>query len=190
MSVIIDYLINMLPYMLIAVPIYLVARIFYIKFKKVELNIRREVILFVFVIFIVGLTSQTVIPKIEFGANGLGVVENGVHKTNLIPFKVFSQTHYEVFVNKNINYFLINFLGNIILFIPFGILIPLLWKLSGKKAVLIGFLFSLFIETCQLFLARGTDVDDLMLNTFGAFLGVIIFKLLQKFIKTLDFFTV
>ena len=184
MSAIIGYLINMLPYMLIAIPIYLVARFLYIKFKKAELNIRREVALFIFVIFIVGLTSQTVIPKIEFGVNGLGVVENGVHQTNLIPFTVFSQTHYEVFINKNINYFLINFLGNIILFIPFGLAVPFLWEVSGKIAVFIGFLFSLFIESCQLFLARGTDIDDLMLNTFGTLLGVIIFKFLKKFGKS------
>ncbi len=180
MRVIISYIVNMLPYMLIALPVYLVARGIYIKLKKKEFNIVREAVLLAFIIFIAGLTSQTVIPKFEFGVDGFGIVENGVHQTNLIPFKVFSQTRYEVFVNKNINYFLINFLGNIILFMPFGFVIPLLWKISAKKAVLIGFLASLFIETCQLFLARGTDVDDLILNTFGALLGALLFKILQR----------
>lgn len=183
MRVIISYIINMLPYMLIALPVYLVARGIYIKVKKLEFNLVREVILLGFVVFIAGLTSQTVIPKFEFGADGFGIVENGVHQTNLIPFKVFSQTRYEVFVNKNINYFLINFLGNIILFMPFGFFIPLLWRISAIKAVIIGFLASLFIETCQLFLARGTDVDDLILNTFGALLGAILFKIIQRYCK-------
>lgn len=183
MRVIISYIVNMLPYMLIVFPVYLVARGIYIKMKKKEFNVVREVILLGFVIFIAGLTSQTVIPKFEFSADGFGIIENGVHQTNLIPFKVFSQTRYEVLVNKNINYFLINFLGNIILFMPFGFVIPLLWKISAKKAVLIGFLASLFIETCQLFLARGTDVDDLILNTFGALLGALLFKILQRAFK-------
>lgn len=183
MRVIISYIVNMLPYMLIALPVYLVARGIYIKVKKLKFNPIREAVLLAFIIFIAGLTSQTVIPKFEFGSDGFGIVDNGVHQTNLIPFKVFSQTHYEVFVNKNINYFLINFLGNIILFMPFGFVIPLLWKISAKKAVLIGFLASLFIETCQLFLARGTDVDDLILNTFGALLGALLFKILQRCYK-------
>ena len=64
-------------------------------------------------------------------------------------------------------YFLINFLGNIIMFMPFGLFIPYLWGISGKKTILIGFSSSLFIEFCQLFLSRGTDVDDLILNTLG-----------------------
>ena len=66
------------------------------------------------------------------------------------------------------------------MFVPFGFVIPLLWRISVTKAVIIGFSASLFIETCQLFLARGTDVDDLILNTFGALLGAILFKVLQS----------
>ena len=79
-------------------------------------NWYHEITLFLFVIFIVGLASQTVIPKIEFGVDGFGIVQNGIHNTNLIPFKVLTETYNEVFVNGNVNYFIINFLGNIILF--------------------------------------------------------------------------
>ena len=49
-----------------------------------------------------------------------------------------------------------------------------------KKAILTGFLTSLAIELCQLPLGRGSDVDDLILNTLGAFLGYLIFLLLQN----------
>ncbi|MBQ5810565.1 MAG: VanZ family protein [Clostridia bacterium] len=42
------------------------------------------------------------------------------------------------------------------------------------------FVYIFFIEFCQLFLARGTDIDDLLLNIFGAFLGVLIYTFLQK----------
>lgn len=182
MNAILKYLVNMLPYMLIALPIYLVARIIFLKSKKRKLNWFREAAMLVFVLFAVGLASQTIIPKFEFGVNGFGIVQERVHKTNLIPFKVLYETVMLV-RNGNFNYFLINFLGNIILFAPFGFFIPLLWGTSAKKTVLIGFCCSLFIEICQLFLARGTDVDDLILNTSGVLLGVLIFKLFRKIFK-------
>ena len=130
MNKIIEYAVNMLPYMLLAVPIYAAARLIYIKVKKREMNWYREILLFCFVLFCAGLASQTVIPKLEFGAGGFGIAESGVHQTNLIPFKVFYETFNEVFYAENINYFLINFLGNIILFVPFGIFLPLLWNFS------------------------------------------------------------
>lgn len=185
MSAIIDYLIKMMPYMLIAVPIYIITRLIFVKRKKKKLNLLHEITLFLFVIFLVGLGSQTIIPKFEFGVNGFDIVEDRVHETNLIPFKVLYETYCEVFVNGYINYFLINFLGNIILFIPFGLIIPLLWKISTKKTLLIGFFSSFFIEFTQLFLARGTDVDDLILNTTGTLLGILLFKLLQKSFKNI-----
>ena len=63
---------------------------------------------------------------------------------------------------------------------PFGFIIPLLWKVSDKKVIVIGFWSSLFIEICQLFLTRGTDVDDLILNTLGVVFGLLFYKLLYK----------
>ena len=185
MSAIIRYVINMIPYMMLAVPVYLVGRLVFCKTKKAKINWYREVTLFAFVIFLVGLASQTIIPKFETGVNGFNIVRSGIHETNLIPFKVLFETYQEVFVNGYINYFLINFLGNIILFIPFGLIVPLLWKTSTVKTILIGFCSSLFIEICQLFLTRGTDIDDLMLNTTGVLLGILVLKFLQKNCKSL-----
>lgn len=66
------------------------------------------------------------------------------------------------------------------MFLPFGFCLPLLWNISGKKAVLAGFGVSLFIEFSQLFLARGTDIDDLILNTLGAGAGLAIYKAIAK----------
>ena len=66
------------------------------------------------------------------------------------------------------------------MFIPFGFIIPLLWNISNRRVIIIGFCISLFIEISQLFLSRGTDVDDLILNTLGVLFGLIIFKLLYR----------
>lgn len=180
MRTIIGYIINMLPYMILAIPIYLIVRGIIIKKHNKKINLYHELTLFIFVLFIVGLFSQTIIPKFEFGINGFGIVKNGVHKTNLIPFKVLTETYREVFINGYVEYFLINFLGNIILFIPFGFIIPLLWNVSNKKVIVIGSCISFFIEITQLLLARGTDIDDLILNTSGVTLGLLLYKLLYK----------
>ena len=58
---------------------------------------------------------------------------------------------------------------NIIMFMPLGFLLPLIWKnfRNAKKVVLMGFLMSLAIEICQLFNIRTTDIDDLMMNKIG-----------------------
>lgn len=177
---IIRHIINMIPYMIVTIPIYLIIRATILKIKNQKVNWYHESSLFIFVIFIVGLASQTIIPKFEFGITGFNIVKSGIHDTNLIPFKVLFETYNEVFVNGYINYFLINFLGNIMLFIPFGIFIPLLWRVSIKKVILIGFCSSLFIEVSQLLLTRGTDVDDLILNTIGVVLGVVLYRILNK----------
>lgn len=178
MSAIIDHASKMVFFMALTMPIYAVLRFAFLKMSGRRFNFFRESALFVFVVFSVGLLSQTVLPNI-----GRNTVENSVHGTNLIPFKVLIDTYNQVFEQGNLSYFLINFLGNIILFFPFGFLIPLLWKTSGKLTVAIGALISLFIETSQLLLKRGTDVDDIILNTMGVMFGVVLYRISVKHFK-------
>ena len=67
---------------------------------------------------------------------------------------------------------------NIIMFMPLGFLLPLIWEnfRNAKKVVLMGFLMSLAIEICQLFNIRTTDIDDLLMNTLGALVGYCCWK--------------
>ena len=69
---------------------------------------------------------------------------------------------------------LINLIGNTAMFIPTGIMTPLIYKNRNGfgKTVLTGFLISLTIEIMQLpFAVRASDVDDLILNTLGCAIG-------------------
>ena len=74
---------------------------------------------------------------------------------------------------------------NIIMFMPFGFLVPLIWEQSRKLSitVLLGFEFSLLIEFLQLFNRRATDIDDLLMNTLGALLGFLLWKIYQLLFK-------
>ena len=70
-----------------------------------------------------------------------------------------------------------NIIGNIAMFIPVGIVWPICFKKLDTigKTILAGAGFTLFIELTQLFcLGRHTDVDDLLLNTFGVAIGACI----------------
>lgn len=69
------------------------------------------------------------------------------------------------------------YVGNIGLFVPFGALVVVACGLWGRadrlrRATLIGFALSLCLEVLQFLFALGrSDIDDLMCNTFGTFLG-------------------
>ncbi|MBR1633749.1 MAG: VanZ family protein [Lachnospiraceae bacterium] len=70
----------------------------------------------------------------------------------------------------------VNLLGNILVFLPFGFLIPSLLPANDKKHPLaitgLSLLFSAVVEVLQYLTAVGAaDVDDVILNTIGGFLG-------------------
>ena len=72
---------------------------------------------------------------------------------------------------------LVNLIGNVAMFIPTGIIYPLLFRKMNRfwKVFLAGVGLSLTIELLQLpFAVRATDVDDLILNTSGVIIGYII----------------
>ena len=73
---------------------------------------------------------------------------------------------------------LINIIGNITMFIPVGLIWPCCFKKLDTigKVVLAGGGFTLFIEITQLpFYARCSDIDDLIMNSTGVFIGAIIY---------------
>lgn len=65
------------------------------------------------------------------------------------------------------------FFGNILWFVPFGMYLEATGRIRRLwQAALIGFLFSLCIETLQFLFGTGySELDDLVLNTLGAWLG-------------------
>ena len=67
---------------------------------------------------------------------------------------------------------------NALLFVPLGMLLPLLWKDCRRwyRTAGAGFLLSLLIELSQLCNFRATDVDDLIMNALGTVLGWLAFR--------------
>ena len=77
----------------------------------------------------------------------------------------------------------INIIGNISMFIPTGIILPILYKPLNCfwKVLLTGAGLSFAIEMIQLFFPGSvTDIDDLILNTAGVAIGYGIYKLMHS----------
>ncbi len=185
------YLENMLIYMMIALPFYVLGRMIFIKLKKCSVNKLREVILAGFTLYMIGLASQTIIPSWSAGnLTDTGEfyftfhIENELASVNLIPLRTLN--HYFILVNHykddwgNVSF--VNFWGNILLFSPIGFFVPYLWNRfdSFIKILMIGLGVTFFIETVQYFIGRSTDVDDIILNTCGVLIGYGVFKLRKK----------
>lgn len=102
------------------------------------------------------------------------------YRYNLTPFQEI-----ERFWNMRTSYgwhvTIINLVGNIVCFMPFGFLLPTVSRKKIFKNVvtvtLFALLFSIGIETVQLLLKVGAfDVDDILLNTIGGFLGYVVMR--------------
>ena len=78
---------------------------------------------------------------------------------------------------KSFESLMLNYAGNVAMFLPLGIFLPVFFKkLTFWKTVWLGFLFSSMIELLQYSMSSGyMDVDDIITNTLGAALGAVIF---------------
>jgi len=113
--------------------------------------------------------------------DGEKMMKRGIKRANFVPF---STLRYFYFIRKRYSYLVAkNILGNIIGFIPLGILLPVLFARLQKagKTILSVFLISLGFETIQLLFDLGVfDADDLLLNTVGGAIGYIIYVISKR----------
>jgi glycopeptide antibiotics resistance protein len=104
------------------------------------------------------------------------MVKANWRRANLVPFKTIL-----LFINSKLAMRDIvgNLLGNVLGFIPFGILVPMLFPpfANARRLLQSAFAISLLFELLQLVFVLGSfDVDDLLLNTIGAALGFLIYQ--------------
>ncbi|WP_082926781.1 VanZ family protein [Paenibacillus tuaregi] len=135
---------------------YIVVRIILFKFHSIDLHFIKQ-----------QLKAHWHSPEI--------IMDQLTVRANLVPFhEIF--TYFEQATLHS----WVNFAGNILIFMPFGMLLPLLLRGMSNpwsKVLMLSFTFSLGLETSQLILAIGTfDVDDLILNTFGGLLGYGVYR--------------
>lgn len=71
---------------------------------------------------------------------------------------------------------------NVLLFIPFGFLMPILWSKFRdiKRIILTGVGATCIIEIFQIFTFRTTDVNDIITNTIGTIIGYFVARWITK----------
>ena len=157
----------------------------------------REGALFFFILFLAGLAALTLFPsnlwsyvmspwryprEITFWSfyPTLEQLQEQIHTLPqklpriLTPFPYGLEWHFSSY------WFAFLFFGNIGMFLPVGFFPTLLWdRVRWWKALLTGFFLSLAIESIQFFINRGTDLDDLILNTLGALMGYLLCRIFR-----------
>ena len=101
---------------------------------------------------------------------------------NLVPLKEITR-YFRYYRTLGMPLFLINIVGNMVAFMPFGFFLPIISRRSRKwyNTVSFGLIFSLILETLQLiFKVVSFDVDDMLLNTVGAGLGFLVYRTVQR----------
>ena len=102
---------------------------------------------------------------------------NQPRNINLVPFKD------SIILNQRID--LSEIINNILIFIPFGGLLGIIDKnFSSLKKIIIIFLFSSGIEISQFIFGLGaTDITDVITNTLGGIIGLLIYQFLKSVFK-------
>lgn len=101
---------------------------------------------------------------------------------NLVPFKAFKS----IFIDKAVYYDVLTYyVGNILIFVPVGVIVSTFISDKYKVAIfLIPIVLSFMIEFYQYFTGCGEpDIEDVILNTFGACIAYTIKLLLDKIIQ-------
>ena len=81
-------------------------------------------------------------------------------------------------------YFATGLAGNFLLLLPLSFFLRYFTRLKNSTIVLIAISTSISIEVLQLLLNAGVcDIDDVILNSAGAFVGIYVFNFLNKLFK-------
>lgn len=149
-------------------------------FKTKVFSGKREVQLLLVYICLVVVVRLTFFPFSKVGGKVQPLLFDAA---NILPFRL----NFVPFVNL-MDYevrreALLNVIGNSFLFLPMGIVFPIVYKKLDThwKVIAAGVGTSLSIEILQLlFFDRVTDIDDLILNSAGYLLGYGIYLLVKK----------
>ncbi|MDD3794256.1 MAG: VanZ family protein [Candidatus Gracilibacteria bacterium] len=167
---------------IISIPIYIILFVIFL-IKKCKL--KNIVIYTIFYFYIISLLAVTLFPIPIAGLKEISIYITNTN--NFIPFNSIL----DILLNDNLP-LIVKFkqvIGNIIIFIPLGFLVPFIWKNKNnfKQALIVGILSTIGIEVSQTIISlilgfnyKVTDIDDMILNTIGFIIGFYIFKKISE----------
>ena len=166
----------------VAVPCWLAYRLYRLRAPGRRVSFPREILLLTFVLYLSGLAAVTLVPNRP--SRQVAETSKAIDLQPSLASLTCSSTSLPAgspargFCGRNAR-------GNFVLFIPLGILIPLIWRrLRFRSGMLIATGVSISIELLQ-YLSRAlgsqrtADVNDVILNVLGASLGLALVTVLR-----------
>lgn len=141
-----------------------------------------------FIIYTILVIMLTLFDEL-FGRNGIIIIDwteeifniYMKHYFNIIPFNTIN-LFIKGYIDGYISFrsFVINIFGNIFVLMPYGLFIPLIFSYINKyyKFLILIIFIVIIIEVLQFITLSGScDIDDLILNLFGASITYFMFKI-------------
>lgn len=169
----------MITYQL-AILLGIISIIFYVLISVfLKVNPKKIIISCIFIVYLTAVAIVTLFPiiideKVQYFGNSTWY--------NIIPFKTITQTlQYGITTTA-----IAQILGNILMSVPFGVFVMLfLRNPKWWKMLLFALLLTVGIELSQMIIGlainnmyRTVDIDDIILNVIGTYLGYGIYKIL------------
>ncbi len=178
------FIISRINWLTVIISIWLIFRTVILLIKKKNnklINLKRELIINVFAIYVFCYIGITLFPINIYWVKQQFFIKPYIE---LIPIKPIVDA---VLSNVPLKLIIKNTFGNIILTIPFGVFLPLLWTQKFRKikdVTIFGLLISLSTEILQYsqgvllpsIQTRASDTNDIILNVTGVLIGYLFFK--------------
>ncbi len=153
------------PMIVISIVVLVSVRITYLVKNKEKIVLYKELLMLSFIIYILFLFQiVTFQDDVTWSTN------------NFVPFKEILR------YNMGSRLFMKNVLGNLVLFLPYGFFVS--YYLRNDKpnlTILLTLVTSFAIEIVQLLIGRVFDIDDILLNLLGGYIGYLIYHYLHRF---------
>jgi len=164
----------------ITISCWVITRLYVRRNQEGRASFRRELLLLVTVVYLSGLAAATLTPgrSTRWRSEGFQLrVDRASLTCSSASLPQGSTAH---------SFCVRNARGNFLLFIPLGFLLPLVWRrLRFGTALAIAVALSLSIEMLQYVsqrwgVNRTADINDVVLNSLGALLGLALVSLLRR----------
>ena len=166
---------------LIVVPCWVALRLYRFRALGRPLLVHREILLLIFVVYLSGLAAATLTPNHSSRYNADATMGIGLHPNpaslTCSSASLPAGSTAQAFCVRNAR-------GNVLLFFPLGILLPLVWRRLGVwRGLQIAIALSCSIELAQYvsraWIHRSADINDVILNSVGACVGLALVTLLR-----------
>ena len=148
--------------------------------RQKEIHWKREALLFLMYVNLAVVLRFTFFPMSKVNGRVQPLLFDAAA---VFPFRVNLVPFVNLLDYNNRRDLLLNVVGNAAMFVPTGIILPILFRRLDRlwKTAAAGALLSLCIELLQLpFSVRASDVDDLILNTLGVVAGYGVYALARR----------